>query len=168
MPQGDLRAAAKRIAAGGRKKPNPRGRQRLPLCPRGRRPFPIPKLAAQTLRTSGPLLRNAQLREPQCASDQPSALKPLRPPALNSLGRRTTALAFGCDRRNLNIEDTTPSKFKQRRRIDVAFFWQNEPNPLPPKTCRLRATNGTLFESDDGDEGWKLSKNIGVLQFGYT
>ena len=62
MPQGDLRAAAKRIAAGGRKKPNPRGRQRLLLCPRGRRPFPIPKLAAQTLRTSGPLLRNAQLR----------------------------------------------------------------------------------------------------------
>jgi hypothetical protein len=37
-------------------------------------PFATPKLAAQTLRTSGPLLRNAQLREPQCASDQPSAL----------------------------------------------------------------------------------------------
>ena len=74
MPQGDLRSAAKRIAAGGRKKPNPRGRQRLPLCPRGRRSVPIPKLAAQTLRTSGPLLRNAHLREPQCASDQPSAL----------------------------------------------------------------------------------------------
>ena len=34
----------------------PEGRQRLPLCPRGRRPFPIPNLAAQTLRTSGPLL----------------------------------------------------------------------------------------------------------------
>ena len=34
MPQGDLRAAAKRIAAGGRKKPNPTARQ-VSRCARG-------------------------------------------------------------------------------------------------------------------------------------
>jgi hypothetical protein len=76
-------------------------------------------------------------------------LRPLRPQALNSLGRRTSALAFGCDRRNLNRlrpailcssqhRGHYASKFKQRRRIALASFWQNEPNPLPPKTCRLR------------------------------
>ena len=51
----------------------PEGQTALPSA-RGAAPFPIPKLAAQTLRTSGPLLRNAQPLEPLCASDQPSAL----------------------------------------------------------------------------------------------
>ena len=168
MPQGDLRAAAKRIAAGGRKKPNPRGRQRLPLCPRGRRPFPIPKLAAQTLRTSGPLLRNAQLREPQCASDQPSALKPLRPPALNSLGRRTTALAFGCDRRNLNPRTPRPANSSNGGGSTWPSFGRMNPIRYRPRRAVFAPQTGRFSKSDDGDEGWKLSKNTGVLQFGYT
>jgi len=66
-----IEGAAGRFA-GCRKKD--RGRWRKKPNPKGRRPFPIPKLAAQTLRTSGPLLRNAQPREPLCASDHPSAL----------------------------------------------------------------------------------------------
>ena len=36
--------------------PNTRADRVSPVYPRGRRPFPIPKLAAQTVRTSGPLL----------------------------------------------------------------------------------------------------------------
>jgi hypothetical protein len=51
----------------------PEGQTALPSA-RGAAPFPIPKRAAQTLRRSGPLLRNAQPLEPLCASDRPSAL----------------------------------------------------------------------------------------------
>ena len=52
------------------------------LCPRARRPFPIPKLAAQTLRTSGPLLRNAQPRGSQRARGDQRAFG-LCPPMTN-------------------------------------------------------------------------------------
>ena len=65
----------------------PEGQTALPSA-RGAAPFPIPKLAAQTLRTSRPLLRNAQPLEPLCASDQPSPLLPKAP--LRRQGQRTS------------------------------------------------------------------------------
>ena len=65
----------------------PEGQTALPSA-RGAAPFPIPKLAAQTLRTSGPLLRNAsRLNRYAPAISHP----PLLPEApLRRQGQRTS------------------------------------------------------------------------------
>jgi hypothetical protein len=86
---GELAGCRKKDRGRWKEEAEPEGQTALPSA-RGAAPFPIPKLAAQTLRRSGPLLRNAQPLESLCASDQPSAL------IARGMGATEIAKAVGC------------------------------------------------------------------------